>query len=249
MEAYRKLCTAFYDLAMPEPHENSMALYRPIAQKVNGPVLEPMCGSGRYLIPMLELGIDIDGTDASEHMLASCRQRCAERGVKADLSHQLLQQLDLPRKYGFVLIPAGSIGLITNLNEVRESLNRIYAHLLPGGLFSVEIETLNSRPATSDLWKGRWVERSDGAKIVLSELDQWDEENGINRSLNRYELFEDGVLVATELECIEVRYYELGAFQSMLEDAGFQHVTAYNRYTHDKATSEDTAIVIECSRS
>ena len=40
-----------------------------------------MCGSGRFLIPILENGIDIEGTDASGHMLDNCRKKCAEKNA------------------------------------------------------------------------------------------------------------------------------------------------------------------------
>lgn len=248
MDSYKKLCTEFYNLTMPEPHENSMAFYLPRAQQAQGSVLEPMCGSGRYLLAMLQQGIDIDGTDASRDMLSSCRSRCTERGFKPTLRHQLLQDLDLLRKYGFVFIPGGSIGLIVDEDQVKESLRRIYEHLLPGGLFSVEIETPTAQPKTSGVWDGRWVNRPDGARIVLSSLNQYDSERRVNRSIARYELIKDGGLIETEFESLEVHYYELPEFHDLLQEAGFRNTKAYNRYTHSEAAPDDPAVVFDCRR-
>ena len=61
-----------------------------------------MCGSGRFLLPLLEAGVDIDGVDASPHMLAACAAKCAERGLRASLHEQSLHALDLPRRYRFI---------------------------------------------------------------------------------------------------------------------------------------------------
>lgn len=41
--------------------------YLEYAQTITTPILEPMCGSGRFLIPMLEQGFNIEGFDASPH--------------------------------------------------------------------------------------------------------------------------------------------------------------------------------------
>ena len=40
-----------------------------------------MCGSGRFLIPLLKRGFDIDGVDASPHMLQACRDHCQRLGL------------------------------------------------------------------------------------------------------------------------------------------------------------------------
>ena len=54
-----------------------------VRARAHGPVLEVMCGSGRFLVPLAAAGIDIDGIDASEDMLAACARKCAEHGVTA----------------------------------------------------------------------------------------------------------------------------------------------------------------------
>lgn len=38
-------------------------------------ILEPLCGSGRFLVPFLARGFDISGMDLSEEMLAKLRQK------------------------------------------------------------------------------------------------------------------------------------------------------------------------------
>lgn len=50
------------------------------------PVLEPMCGTGFFLLPFLAAGATIDGLDASPYMLALCRAKCAQAGYQPRLS-------------------------------------------------------------------------------------------------------------------------------------------------------------------
>ena len=46
---YLKLCTQVYDLSKPTPPEEAYAFYRSYIEATRGPILEPMCGSGRFL--------------------------------------------------------------------------------------------------------------------------------------------------------------------------------------------------------
>ena len=71
LQSYGKLCTQFYDLDKPSAPPDALAFYLEHARQANGPVLEAMCGSGRFLVPMMQAGIDMDGLDASSDMLST----------------------------------------------------------------------------------------------------------------------------------------------------------------------------------
>lgn len=43
-----------YDLEHPVTPQDALDFYFQYAKKANGPILEPMCGTGRFLIPMME---------------------------------------------------------------------------------------------------------------------------------------------------------------------------------------------------
>lgn len=69
LDTYLRLCTQVYDLSKPNPPEDAYAFYRSYALNAKGPILEPMCGTGRFLLPLIDEGFDVQGFDASEHML------------------------------------------------------------------------------------------------------------------------------------------------------------------------------------
>ena len=60
---YSMLCTQVYELSKPIPPKDAYAFYRNYAQVANGLILEPMCGTGRFLLPLLEDGFDVHGAD------------------------------------------------------------------------------------------------------------------------------------------------------------------------------------------
>ena len=69
MNSYRKLCTEFYDLDKPAPPPEALALYRTYARQASGCILEAMCGSGRFLLPLLAEGYAVEGVDTSPNMI------------------------------------------------------------------------------------------------------------------------------------------------------------------------------------
>ena len=63
-----KLSTIFYDITHPFPPEDELQFYLSYA-KDDMKILEPMCGTGRFLVEFLKNGYDIDGFDISPAML------------------------------------------------------------------------------------------------------------------------------------------------------------------------------------
>lgn len=248
LNTYGKLCTEFYDITKPRAPPDALEFYLRHLEKANEPVLEPMCGSGRFLIPLLEREKDIDGVDASPDMLQACRDHCESKGLKPVLYEQLLQEMNLPRQYGFIFIPAGSFGLITGRQAARDSLKRLYQHLLPGGKLVLEVETPRAQPKTPGKWNGLWVTRPDGAKIVLSSLPTYNPEEQLQRDIHKYELFKDGHLVEIELGDFVLRFYERDESQQLLEAAGFSNVKASKAYEDVEPDGEDTTIVFQCRK-
>jgi SAM-dependent methyltransferase len=252
LDSYRKLSQEVYDLSKPEPADFVWEFYLNHAQSVEGPILEPMCGSGRFLVPLLEQGFDIDGVDASPDMLRACRQRCAAKGFRPALYQQFLYELGLPRRYALAVIPAASFGLVTEDEEIQDSLQGIYHALLPGGRFVLEIETLASIPEEFGQWHGYWHERPDGAIIVTSNLARsFDEERNILHTIVKYELVKDGRPLETEFETLRTRLYKPTAFTDLLTRAGFVDVKfhkSWGEYTDRPPDEGDPQVAFECYR-
>lgn len=254
MSAYGNLCTEFYDLDKPEPPPDAFDFYLAEAERARGAILEPMCGSGRFLLPLLARGFDVVGSDASPHMLAACRARAAQLGLEPALKEERLDALTSDLRFGLIFIPSGSFCLITDQAAAFAGLVRVRELLAANGRFIVEIER-RDRARCSELsgtWGGRWVTRPDGAKIVLSWLSQYVAPSGISSSLHRYELLKEGRLLAQEFEDFELKLYELSEFRELLTRAGFtqiQALTPYSLEPVDERSSGDAedGVIFVCS--
>ena len=249
MKSYKKLSTEFYDLDKPQAPKETLAFLLEHLVSIQGPILEPMSGSGRILIPLLRAGINVEGFDASSDMLQACRLRCARDGITPVLYEGYLESIRLSKSYAVIFIPSGSFGLITDPNSVKGSLEQLFEWLTPSGKLIVEIETTVGQTAGLKEWASRSVVRPDGAHIVYRERGNYFPEEKINHILGEYQLIKDGQLLDKELEQLSIRYYELMEFSGLLSNAGFAVVDCRAPHGNSKATPADNGAIFVCRKS
>jgi ubiquinone/menaquinone biosynthesis C-methylase UbiE len=249
MQHYGRLCTEFYDLDKPDEPAEAFEFYLEYAKAAQGPILEPMCGSGRFLLPLLARGFDVDGVDASRFMLQACRRRAAQQRLTLGLLlEQKLEELVLSRRYALAFIPAGSFGLLAQESQAREALRRLHAVLLSGGKLVLEIDRPPFETSTSWPWGGRWLKRPDGALLVISSMGQYAASERTSYSLHRYELVIGGRIIETEMEEFTLRAYEPQELQALLESAGFVDVKAVKAFEQRAPDADDEGLVFECHK-
>jgi SAM-dependent methyltransferase len=247
METYRRLCTEFYELDKPHAPENELAFYAVYAINAGGPIFEPMCGTGRFLIPLLEHGLDVDGLDASEHMLAVCQQKCLTKNLHPKLYQQFLHEFVSDKKYNLIFIPTGSLGLITRALEIKKCLAILYDLLLPNGKLVFEVETLHAVPKELGAWQtaGRSHITADKSKLILSTLSTYDAATQILKTVWRYQLIKENKILVTENEDFQVRLYQQYEMDECLKEAGFQDIVRFN--SHSPETRDNNEVIIyEC---
>lgn len=258
MNSYRRLCTQFYDIDKPAAPAAELAFYEALAREAvarsggggaagSTAILEPMCGSGRFLVPLLERGFDVDGVDASADMLDACRRKCADGGLKPTLRLQMLHELAMERRYALAIIPAGSFELIER-DLAPQALSRLHEHLLPGGRLVLEAHVRRGREAYAGPWGGRWVTRADGAKIIISWLGTYDPAAAVQRSVHRYDLVKDGRLLESEFEDFGGPVYDRAELTAMLHAAGFADVRCYKAHALREPDEADEEAVYAATR-
>src|ERR1700722_5256057 len=88
---YGTLCTEFYDADKKMAPPDEVDFYKTLF-KTADLILEPMCGSGRLLIPLLREGYTVHGIDNSSDMLKSCRERAAAFGLEPTLIEARIEE-------------------------------------------------------------------------------------------------------------------------------------------------------------
>src|SRR6202008_4305523 len=110
----------------------------------------------------------------------------------------------------------GSFGHLITSEQVNLALTFVAGRLKPGGKFVVEIETLKAIREPQDLWRGRWVAKPNGSKIVINILSRFDPITRVETGLFRYELWEENTISRTEVEDYHVRHYEPAEIEKLL---------------------------------
>ncbi|MPY94729.1 MAG: methyltransferase domain-containing protein [Acidimicrobiia bacterium] len=101
------------------------------------PVLELGCGTGRLCLPLLERGLEVDGLDASEAMLAQLRAKPQAAALRAH--HGDMARFDLGRaRFGLVFAAFNTLFNLGSAAEQAACFARVARHLRPGGRFVIE---------------------------------------------------------------------------------------------------------------
>ena len=83
---YGHLCTEMYEILHEKASQDELDFYLSYAE-CGKKILEPLCGSGRFLVPFTERGVDICGMNLSGEMLGKLKQKVPDAEVvQADIS-------------------------------------------------------------------------------------------------------------------------------------------------------------------
>jgi len=248
LDTYLDLCAQVYDLSKPTSPEDAYAFYRSYASEVQGPILEPMCGTGRFLLPLLEEGFVVHGFDASPYMLEKLRLKAQRMDVKPNVWQAYVEELDRPEIYGLIFIPSGSFGLIIDLDSAQAALTSFYKYLSDQGTLVFEVETLNEASSDFGAWRRDvWV-RDDG-KSIVANFQALKPLNNVVSTTCKYDLVENEQIICSEVEDFKVRLYDHDQILQMIQRAGFTRIRrckAFDRFSSPDLT--DDVVVYECRK-
>lgn len=249
--SYHSLCATTYDLLLEADALGDTEFFADLIAGDGEPALEIGCGTGRLLVEYVARGMDVEGVDASEEMLDLCRVKAKARGITPVLHHQRMEQLQLPRRFRTIFVPAASCMLLTDTAMVQAALARFHDHLAPGGrlvvpLLLVTHEDVGVDAASEGTWRVRReaMRPDDGATIRCWELATYDLGRQRKRARLRFDVELDGAVVRSEEHEMELRWYTPEQFAEQLRTAGFAEVTVWHGHTTSQAVPGDTSFTM-----
>jgi SAM-dependent methyltransferase len=123
-------------------------LWRALADRGEGPVLELAVGTGRIAVPLAAAGHQVTGIDVDPAMLARARAAGASEGAEVESRLRLVEAdlLDLDRAgipeggaFGFAFIALNSLFLLAEREAQREAIAVMARRLHPGGIAAVDV--------------------------------------------------------------------------------------------------------------
>jgi SAM-dependent methyltransferase len=174
MTAYEEFAP-FYDAVNGEPAARSRQILDYIARfrPESASVLELGCGTGAVLAG-LGSGLALTGLDLSPEMLAYAKRRCpSARLYEGDMT-----TFSRTEQFDVVLCVFDTLNHVATFEGWQSMFERVHAHLVEGGLFIFDINTLGRLRQLGD--SAPWVHHFDQHTLIMNvefdgrALAQWD---------------------------------------------------------------------------
>lgn len=227
---YRQLCCEFYDADKKYASFEEVDFYQKFFNK-NDLILEPMCGSGRLLLPLMQKGYLIHGIDNSPAMLQSCKERAAQLHLAPTLFEGSIENMQLSNQYDGIIIPLGSFQLLCPRLLAFQALVVFKKHLKPGGKLIMDLfvpwDALYEN--NEEEHSTRAIVTNNGAVIKATFDNQVNKYEQWIVSKTRYSKFIQEKIVAEEDEQIMLCWYYRYEMELILEKYGFKNIRCETR--------------------
>jgi ubiquinone/menaquinone biosynthesis C-methylase UbiE len=203
-------------------------------------IFDIACGTGVCLELWLEKGYRVIGLDASEQMLAICRQRLSEQKNKGDQVKLIkgdLRNFSLDVKVPVITCLYDSLNYLLNPDELLSCFKAVHSNLKKNGIFIFDVNTIHALQVE---WGNQTFERKDGSihSIWNNTFDPQTKISTLKLTLNVYE---DGKTLTVK-EIHQERAYPIDEIRSMIKSVGFD-ISLYRHLTFNPASEFDTRIM------
>lgn len=217
--------------------------FRGLIEAHGMPALDAGCGTGRLLLPLLRDGVDIDGVDVSDDMLAYCRERAAREGSSPQLFAQPLHELALPRRYRTIFV-CGTFGIGGDPTLDVRAAERLRSALEPGGVLAIDLPDAidgerwqawaeRARSRMPNPWPDGGEQRVAADRTVLemrARVSDVDPQARVLTMQIRVGIRRDGALTDEEEYTLRHTVYSEDQLLALLAATGFRDVRAVDGY-------------------
>ncbi len=228
-----------YDLDLSED-PGDLDLYRALAARTGGPILELAVGSGRLAVPLAAGGKNVTGVDTDPAMLARARAAADAAGRATARRLRLVEgdartiRLDDAGTFNLAFIPLNSIFLVGSRVDQAAAVATLAAHLAPGGLAVVDAWL----PDAEDLarYDGRlvleWVREDPGTGRTVTKTGSavFDPTAGVVRLTTIFEEGLEGEAPSRWVRADRLRLVNPDELASFAEAAGLEVETLAGDY-------------------
>jgi Methylase involved in ubiquinone/menaquinone biosynthesis len=209
-----------------------------------GPILELMCGTGRVSIPLLNAGRKMTCVDYSKGMLDLFSKKVNGRNYPVDIVRADITNLNLPEKFGMILIPFHSFTEILSAELQYKALTVITQHLEQDGIFILTLQNPETRLKSAD-----GVPRVLGKfpmnlnrQMIISYTNLYNPSDKIASGFQYYEIF-DSTNMMIEKRFLEINFRPVwdSELRDMIQELDLEITDTYGDYSYhlfDEDTSD-----------
>ena len=144
MDAYHALAASYDRLTNDVDYEATVEFYMQILQREGvkpRTVVDLACGTGSVTAILAKMGYPVLGIDMSEEMLTEAAMKTMDLEPMPRFVCQKLQELKLPRAVDMAVCALDSLDYVTDPDDCKEAIRRVYKALNPGGIFIFDVNT------------------------------------------------------------------------------------------------------------
>ena len=224
MDAYHELAVSYDRLTNDVDYEATVDFYYEILRREGlnpRTCVDLACGTGSVTAILAQKGLEVLGVDLSEEMLTVAQQKAMELENAPRFVCQSLQELWLPRGVDMAVCALDSLDYITDPDDCKEAIRRIYKALNPGGIFIFDVNT----PEKLRAMDGQvFLDEDDDVYCVWR--GEFDEESNI--CSYGMDLFQrNGDMWVRSFEEHQEYAYSQEQLTDYLKAAGFTHIRVY----------------------
>lgn len=239
-----QIFATLYDQLMEEAPYDQWVHYIKKAQKekLEGlTVLDIGCGTGELLLRLHAEGANVIGVDASAHMLAIARKKCAAACFEPLLIEQSMANLQIGNiePVDIVTIFCDSLNYLESAKEVQQTFINCYKSLKEGGLLLFDVHSIFK---IEEKFIGNTFADDYGDIAYIWTSFPGEHSASVEHDLSFFLHHENDAYIKYE-ECHKQRTFSVNEYKQWLIQAGFQkdiHISA--DFTMDPPTAESERI-------
>ena len=246
-----ELSAKYYDSAYKMINLVDVDFYVGLAKKIDGPVLEVGCGTGRVLMEIARAGIEIHGVDKSSAMLAVLREKLKLEPKKVQnritIHSADMRTMHLNKTYPLIIIPFRPLQHLHTMEDQLTALRTAAVHMNSDGrlvfdVFYPQLDAILSGIG-KEYFDMEWTIEGKPGMIIrrFYRKEYVDKINQNFRGTFIFRTFKDEDLICEETAPLHMTWYYYPEVRALLALAGLEIVDEYGSFTRsplDNSSSE-----------
>ena len=245
MNAYENLAVSYDRLTNDVDYNATVDFYYDILKQEGlnpRTCVDLACGTGSVTEILAKKGLQVIGIDMSEDMLAVASQKTADLYAAPWFLCQKLQELRLPKAVDLAVCALDSMDYITDPEDCRKAIHRVYKYLNPGGIFIFDVNT----PEKLRAMDGQvFLDEDDDVYCVWR--GEFDEKTNIcSYGMDLFQRHGETWVRSFEEHCEYA--YSAEQLISYLKEAGFTHIRVYGDRRFEAPRENEQRIYIKARK-
>lgn len=216
------------------------------ANKVEGPIVDIACGTGRATIPLAKAGFEMIGVDINGNMLAEGRRKAAELSIPIQWEEQDCTDFQLEVKSKMIFTVGNSFQHFLTNESQDMLLKSVCKNLESGGIFIFGTRFPSSeellQPSTEEYWKS-YTDRDTQQKVDVYTISEYDPIEQLQHYMTIRRMKEKETITR-----ITLRYTYPKEMERLLTENGFKIVHLFQDWKETPLSKDAYQIVYVCEK-